>query len=571
MSFGLIVLGSLSKLGAIFSENEQKAAPARGGNASKGVLMTGLVKSDGFTPLVAKKISARPTARYLRDTSSGVIASRAAPLSGHQDDVRRSWHRAAGLAMDLIQNSGRLKGASDQVIADTVGVGLTLAPDPDLSGLGYSDKEKADWIRIVKKRWPAFWLNARECDMRGKLSGPKMVDIGLRWDMVFGEVTGVFDYFDRAERLRYGIETGTKLRLYPPTRLVQDTNKAEWLVQGVRHDDNGRPISYRFQTSASGFSEKRDYPAFDADGRPVVMHIMDELDSEDVRGISRLTTAFRKHLQAEMLDDATLQMAILQTVFAITLTSDAPSQDAYEALEVLRDGSGEEGAGYGKEYLGYLGAQLERAAESRISVGADPQVSHLGPGERLAIESAKVPGQDFLPFSNSMARDMARAIGVTYGGFTLDHRDASYSSTRMEMSSIWPVVTRRRERIAAPMCQMAYENWLDEEVGEGRIPFKGGYLAFRANRTRVSAANWQGPAKPSADDFKSARASSERLRNGTSSVEIETGELGIDADALFEQRQRLHERYVDAGMVSPYAPKGAVADVVDEEPEPKKK
>ena len=90
----------------------------------------GLVQSDGVTPLVAAKSAGRPTARYLRDTNSGVIASRVAPLTNHRDDVRRSWQRAAGLAMDMIQNSGRLKGATDQVLADTVGVGLTLAPEP---------------------------------------------------------------------------------------------------------------------------------------------------------------------------------------------------------------------------------------------------------------------------------------------------------------------------------------------------------------------------------------------------------------------------------------------------------
>ena len=139
----------------------------------------------------------------------------------------------------------------------------------------------------------------------------------------------------------------------------------------------------------------------------------------------------------------------------------------------------------------------------------------------------------------------------------MDYTDATYASVRMETSSLWPVVTRRRERVAAPMCQMAYENWLDEEIGEGRIAFKGGYRAFRANRSRVCLAGWQGPPKPTADDHKSARASTERLRNGTSSVAIETGDLGVDADALFEERQREHQRYVDAGMQSPYAPKDA--------------
>ena len=516
--------------------------------------MTGLIKPDG-SPLVAKAAVQRTTARYLRDTKSGVIASRSAPLSNSRDDIRRAWSRSAGLAMDLIQNSGRLKGACDQVLADTVGVGLTLTPDPDLEGLGYNDEEKTTFIRLLKRRWKAFWNNKQECDMRGKLTGAQMVDIGLRWYIAFGEVTGVFDFFNSAERGRYGISTGTKLCLVPPNRLVQDTNPLEGMYQGVRHDDKGRAVAYRFETTEQGMKKKSDYAAFDTDGRPLVMHIFDPMDATDVRGISQLAPAFRKHIQAEMLDDATLQMAILQTIFAITITSESPSQDTYEALEVLKEGKG--GEGYAEEYLQYLGAQLQSAADSRISVGADPQTTHLAPGEDLKLKSVGVPGQDFLPFSNSLARDMARTIGISYGGLTMDYTDATYASVRMEISSIWPVVMRRRERIAAPMCQMTYESWLDEEIGEGRIPFKGGYRAFRANRSRVCTATWQGPAKPTADDGKSAKASSERLKNGTSSIAIETGDLGVDSDALFEEREREHKRYVDAGMQSPYAPKGS--------------
>ncbi len=531
--------------------------------------MTGLIKKamrlmrPNGSQSADGSVSNRTTARYLRDTKSGAIASRVAPLTNSRDDIRRAWSRSAGLAMDLIQNSGRLKGACDQVIADTVGVGLTLNPDPDLTGLGYSDEEKAEFIRVLKRRWKAFWHDKNECDMRGKLSGPQMVDIGLRWDIAFGEVTGVFDFFDDTDRSHYGIATGTKLCLVPPQKLVQDTNALEGMFQGVRHDGKGRPVAYRFDTSLDGARAKRDYAAFDTDGRPMVMHIFDPMDATDVRGISKLAPAFRKHIQAEMLDDATLQMALLQTIFAITLTSETPSADAYEALEVLKEQGGD-GIEYGKEYLGYLAGSLDAAADSRISVGADPQVSHLGPGQKLGLETANVPGKDFLPFSNSLARDMARTIGCSYGGLTMDYTDASYASVRMETSSLWPVVTRRRERTAAPMCQAVYENWLDEEIGEGRIPFKGGYAAFRAHRKRVCVAAWQGPAKPTADDFKSARASTERLRNGTSSIAQETGDLGVDPDALFEERQREHQRYLDAGMESPYAAKSA-APVVQAE------
>ncbi len=506
---------------------------------------------------------AKTTGRFLRDTKSGVLKSRIAPLGNSRDDVRRAWKRSAGLAMDLIQNSGRLKGACDQVLADTVGVGLTLNPDPDLTGLNYSEEQKAELIRLIKKRWKAWWGDRRECDMRGKLTGDQMVDIGLRWDIAFGEVTGIFNFFGDADRDRYGLETGTKLLMVPPSKLVQETIERERLFQGVVHDSNGRAVSYRFESNARGFRSTRDYPSHDADGRDLVMHIFDPMDAMDVRGISRIAPAFRKHIQAEMLDDATLQMALLQTVLAITLTSDQPSADAYEALEVLKDQGGD-GVAFGEEYLGYLAATLEAAAESRIDVSADPQVSHLGPGEKLSLETANVPGQDFLPFSNSLSREMARTLGCTFGGFTMDYNDATYASVRMEISSIWPVVTRRRTRIAAPICQMAYENWLDEEVGEGRIQFRGGYRAFRANRKRVSHANWQGPAKPTADDLKSAKAATERMTNGTSSVEEETGDLGLDADALFEQRERLHKRYQVSGMASPYAERKQPAPLVVE-------
>jgi capsid protein len=134
----------------------------------------------------------------------------------------------------------------------------------------------------------------------------------------------------------------------------------------------------------------------------------------------------------------------------------------------------------------------------------------------------------------------------------MDHTDATYSSVRMENSSIWPVVMRRRERIAAPICQTIYDAWPDEEIGSGRLRFKGGYDAFAANRDLVTWALWQGPAKPTADDLKSAKAASERLQNGTSTLAAEAAELGLDADEVIEQRAREANRLRDAGLPSPF-------------------
>ena len=504
---------------------------------------------------------------YLRDTRTGIIATRPAYLRESRDDIRVAWRRAAALSLDLIHNSGRLKGAVDQVLADTVGVELILNPQPDLSGLGFSDQEATEWIRLVKKEWKFWAWNPRECDLRGKFTFPQLVDIALRWDIAYGEVTGAFEYMRRAERKRYGIKTGTKLCLIPPTRLVQETNEFSGLVQGVFHDANGRPTHYRFNERLDGVWRTRDYASRDGAGRPQVLHVFDPVDATDVRGISKLVAGLRRHIQHETLQDSTLQQAILQTVLAVVLTSPEPSSQAFEALEQLKDMNTGESTELFNDFLGYFGGALDRAKDGKISFSGDPQVSHLAPGESLELKSVSAPGPNYQPFEASLSRDTARAIGITYGGLTMDHTDATYSSVRMENSSIWPVVMRRRERCAAPICQAGYENWLDEAIGEGRIPFKAGYEAFAANRDRVCWAQWQGPAKPSADDFKSARASSERLENGTSSIEIETADLGHDADEVFEQRERMHKRYTEAGMRSPYEP---IAGLDRSDPSPPK-
>ena len=472
---------------------------------------------------------------------------RPAILRDHRDEVRIAWRRAAGLALDLIQNSGRLRGAADQVIADTVGVELVLNPQPDLSGLGYADDEAAELIRLIKLRWKRFAWNARECDLRGKFTLPQMVDIALRWDMAFGESLCVQSYMGGALRRRYGISTGTKLCMVSPIKLVQDTSEVERLFQGVVHDENGRPFAYRIQEKDSGLIVKRDHRAFDGAGRQMVSHIFDPVDASDVRGISRLAAAFREHIQKEIFVDTTIQTAILQTYFAAALTSQSPSAEAFEAIEAL---GGE--TDLKNEFRDYFMAALDRAGAGEISIGSAPRVSHLAPGEKLELLTTETPGPAFLPVSQELDRGMARAIGISSGGLTMNYEGATYSSVRMETSSIWPVVMRRRERIAAPICQATYENWLDEEIGEGRIPFKGGYRTFAANRDRIVWALWQGPAKPTADDGKSSKASSERLCNGTSTLADECAELGKDPDEVFEQRKREHAKYIAAGMPSPF-------------------
>lgn len=507
------------------------------------------------SPTIAP-VRPQPSAGYLRDTRSGVISTRSVPLTESRDEIRRSWRRVAAIAQDIVRNSGRLSGALTQIVSDVIGTELQLNPVPDvvtLKKLGYNDAEIRDLVRLIKTEWKYYSWNPRECDLRGKRIIQQQLEIGLRDQVIFGETTGFIDWMPSSMQARYGLKTGTKLCMMPPSFLVQDTLESERMIQGVIHDENWRPVAYRFREEGGLSLRTRDWPAYDRMGNVKAIHVFEPTGARDVRGISPLAAALRKHIQHEMLEDATLQMAVLQTSTAISLTSDAPSQDAFEALAALKEsGDATLADQLAQQFIGMYAASIQRAQNSDLYFGTDPRISHLAPGEKLNVSGVDIPGPQYDPFEKSLSRDMARALGVTYESLTLDNRGSTYSSSRVGISSIWPVVLRRRERGVAPIADAVYANFLDESVFFGRIPIKGGYQAFAANRDRLLWAQWRGPAKPSADDKKSADASSKRIENYTSSVEIEAAELGHDADELMLRQEAEHKWYIERGMRSPY-------------------
>lgn len=500
---------------------------------------------------VTRPEAPRMRSAYMRDTKSGVIAARPASLREHRDEVRRIYTRAAGLAMDMLQNSGRLRGAADQILADTVGVELQLNPMPQVQDIGYSAEEVTALARLMKQEWKVHSWNPVEYDFRAKATNAQHVDIGLRNWMAFGESTGICIYVPKSQRLP-GTKTGWKFLMTSPNKLTQDTSEVEGLYQGVIHDAFGRPIAYRFEEKRDGLTQKITYAARDGDGRQLVMHAFDPFSAEDVRGLSLLVPNFRKYLMAENVDDANAEIRFLQTVYAAVLKSDRPSAEAFEAFEALSDSKVKGADGLQQDFVNYFKAQLDRAAESEIRTGPGAGVSHLAPGEDLEFKKITAPGPDNSDFMASLHRETARGLGMSYGGYTLDYTKATYASTNMENSAIWPVTRRRTDRIAAPHVLVPYANVIDEAVEEGRIQIKGGIEAYRANRDKFLWATCNGPAKPTADDEKRARASSERIANGTGDIEVECAELGLDPEEVFESRQRWHEKYKGAGMPSPF-------------------
>lgn len=480
----------------------------------------------------------RPRAQYLRDNSSGILSMRRVVIREGADAVRQSAERASALAWDFIRNSGWIAGAVDQIITDTIGDELRLSARPRLERLGYDTKEARDWAQLVEQEWNQHVWRSQEYSLNGETTLAEHLDGVIRYYLAHGEAFGVIDFLSPSQRKRYGIKTGTKVSLIAPSRVKRETDERNGIDQGIFLDEFGRPTKYRTIAKRNGQEFDLDLPAWNGPLRRVI-HVMDRGDNPDsVRGISVLAPILKVAAQYDQLADATLTTALLQTAFAATIKSPEPSNEAFEAIRELEEVDAE----LSDDLMAVWTNRIDALKEGGISLADHGRINHLGPGEEFEMHTASMPGSQYIPFSQNLQREIARRLGITFESFAMDHSNANYSSVRMAMSSVWPIVTRRRERIAAPFCQSVYEAWLDEMVKDNRISFKGGYAAFAANRELVCNAEWPGPAQPVADDYRATMASAKRIELCLSSLSDEAALLGRDSAAT---REKIAEEIAD--------------------------
>lgn len=472
----------------------------------------------------------RPRASYMKSGKSPFFWNWNVPLREQRDDVELAYADAAARAIDGIQNSGWLSGAVDQSIASTIGTGLRLAARPDRVALGWDAKQADDWSDLVERRWATYSEKALECDVAGKQNVKRQQDSVLRHVFNFGEALGLLPH------VKYPFNmNGTKSQLLPPTRLALDTNRFDNLFQGIRTNAYGLPLSYRIKVRSEDLIG-RDVRARDGVGRPQVIHAFEGQPGQ-MRGITPLAPGLKVIRQYDRLSDLTLQAALIQTIFSATLEGSAPTEEILRTLQSedeQKDTQGLEGPGLDA----YIDARAAWYQNTKIDLAEGAaRAIHLFPGEKLTMNRSEHPNGNYESFAKFLLREIARCLGMTFETLTGDYSGATYSSVRMATSEIWPVILRRRELVAGYV-QTLYEAWLEEEIEEGHIPFPNGLFGFLANRAAAVLADWRGPAKPQADDLKTAKAHEVYKNMGIMSDERIADDLGFDIGDEYERRAR---------------------------------
>ena len=503
-----------------------------------------LVQSDGYSPLIAPTQKGTGSVPLLRSEfmrgSNGVGAQWRPALRSIEEDVEAAWEPAVARATDLIQNSGWISGMFDQAVANTVGTGLRLRCMPENDLFDMDEKAAQEWRNLVERRWGLWSETPVECDIEGKRTIAQKQEAAFRTWLGMGEILSEIVW-----RKRFGSQYGTKVRLMSPTRLSMESDPLRRISSGVQVDRDGFPIGYLARKKDPLMGEfTRRVPARDKFGRPKVIHVFNGLPGQ-MRGITPLIPVIKVAKQFDQLADSTLLAALIQTVFAANLQSDAPTEEALAGLLTPQEQQKLMAEGI-TPFEAWAEMQAGWYDANVIDVGIAGRIANTFPGQKLEFLSPEHPTTSYKDFAMHLLRELARCLGMTYESATGDYTGATYSSVRMAVNEIFTITVMRRKFIIAPFLQPIYEAWLEEEVASGRIEFPGGYNNFLRNRIAASRARWIGSPKPQADDLKAAKAFQVYYDMGVITAQEIAEALGLDIDDVYAQlarEKKLREDY----------------------------
>ncbi len=488
-----------------------------------------------------------PTSSFMRGGRGVTFGGWRPSLRDTQDDISDAWDSAVARTIDVVQNSGWLSGSIDQAVANTVGTGLRLKAMPENTVFGMSNAEAQEWSRQVEARFELWARNPDECDVEARRTFGQMQAAAFRSWLATGEILAELPW-----RKRSWTRYGTKVRILPAHRLSRKTDNLARLTNGVFHDLDGMPIAYLAIRKDPLIGEYEfTVRARDRLGRQRVIFIFDGLPGT-CRGISPLTPALQVARQFDQLADATLTAAIMQTVFAATITGDEPTEEVIQGLLTPQEQArmAAQGVSPMSAYMDMVGGFYDNVT---LNVGINGRIAHLFPGQELKFHRPENPTSEYRDFSMHLLRELARCLGLTYESATGDYEGATYSSVRMATGEIFAITKMRRQNVIAPFCQAAYEAWLEEEIENGGVSFPGGLVGFYANKTAACRADWRGTPKPQADDLKTAKAHEVWRRMGVISDAMIANDLGVDIEDVYAQRAAEAELRDAYGLSDPEA------------------
>ncbi|MBP9047903.1 MAG: phage portal protein [Tabrizicola sp.] len=476
-----------------------------------------------------QKALVRGAARYLLNASSGFAAARrdrsatkgwSAKVGASADhDTLPDLDLLRARSRDLVRNDPLAQSAISTKVANVIGAGHVLRPEVDAERLGISSEEAEIWERLAMDIW-TDWAWSPDCDVTRTQTFAELEDLVYRSRLLSGDV-----FVIRRFRRRKGRLLATAVQVVEADRLSNPnwTSDSATMAGGVEMDGDGAALAYHFadrhvlDRHLSGPVTWTRIPAHDGAGRKLVLHIHGpRWRPEMTRYAPMLAPVIESLKQRSRYSEAELMAAVISACFAIGMKSD--EGDLSDALASLAASTGK--------------AQADR---SEINIDEPGLVFDLLPNEEVMNFAPGRPNPQFTPFVDAISREVGAGTDLPHE-LLVKQFQASYSASRAAMEMAWMFFRTDRDLHVTQFCAPIYEDVITEAVARGLLKAPG-LLSDPLRRQAWLGAVWMGPARPTIDPVKDAKADQMYLDMGVTSLTRVTAErFGVDYRTVRNRR-----------------------------------
>lgn len=424
---------------------------------------------------------------------------------------------------DLVRNDPLAQSAIATKVAHVIGSGHVVRPEIDADRLGISPEEAVIWEELALDIWDD-WAKSRDCDITRSLTFAELEDLVYRSRLLSGDVLVLRRFKERAGRL-----LGSAVQVVEADRVSNPSWQIDsaTLAGGIEKDSDGAAVAYHvadhhaLALGARGAAVWQRVPAYDAAGRPLVLHIHGPMGRPEMtRYAPMLAPVIEALKQRSRYTEAELMAAVVSACFAIAMKS--PDGNLGAPLGNVAGGSG--------------GGQAE-AGGKPIAFTEPGMIVDLMMGEEVQSFAPGRPNPQFTPFIDAIAREVGAGTDLP-AEMLLKQFAASYSASRAAMEMAWLFFRTDRALHVSQFCQPIYEDVISEAVARGLLKAPG-FFSDPIRRQAWLGSVWMGPARPTLDPTKDAAADAAYLEMGATDLTRITAErFGMDRRVVVRRRAR---------------------------------
>lgn len=430
---------------------------------------------------------------------------------------------------DAGRNWPMLSGTTRQERATVIGSRVRLSSKPIYQALNLS----IDWAHEFAKTVEILWMRDMEdpecwCDAAGKQTFSGLMGLGFMSYMANGEACAKIEYLEKPDRR----SVKTALNMVDPIRLATPRNKqkTEHIRSGIESNRFGSPTHYwiasRKRTLSHYFSSSllsdRDvtfsrHKRSTDWGRPNFVHVYDKELPGQTRGCPAFSSALRKMRMLDTFQDAALDAAVRDAMFALWVESDFPN-----IFQAFTSPNAAQNLGEVEDHL--MSEKEEFYGENPLKFNGS-NVPHLRPGEEIKTNQAAHPNGNYSGFVEAVLRDISRSIELDYAAFTGDYTKANYSGLRAGFLQTWYSRYYKRDLIFTGLGTPILTAWMEEKIADGELsmPIRGGISKhldyFYKHRRALTNSRFYGPGQKHIDPVKGVKAAREEMGMNAMSLE----------------------------------------------------